>query len=845
MLDQEAGTAQLKARHPLNCEERRKHVVSIAAVSCSGATSESADVRINVKDVNEYIPEWSQEEYSGQVEEDRMADFILQVTAKDKDCSPTFGEICQYSITSPDQPFQINQEGVISNSLALSATESRSHVLSVVATDCGGKESSPVLVTITVLPKCSTSWSDVSTSMTYIPGTGPQPVFPASHLTLCPAVCPVSQLETTITLHTDHVGVGCDRDTYSLLSQRKMCGASNQAVELLPAQSDASSWVNDLNGNQEREAGPVYEFDGTRGVVVPDQVISHHLGSEFTLSTWMKHEAKSEDKHAKEHILCLADDHRKNRHHASLFIRNCKLVLLLRRDYQEEERNVFKPAEWRWSLPQVCDNRWHHFAVSMSPETGAQLYLDGELWQHQQNNPEIIDDWPLHPAADLKTTLTVGACWHGSDMKMKHIFNGYLAGLSVLSGKREHVEVLKCLVQCSESLQLPATNLLEPGMEMVTNSHGTQVTIDGDNVENMNQLVRQVAYLNTREFPAPGKRRLEISTRVTCTDGTERHVPPAVSGVLVMTVPQPIITISGTENISRQYDSFKTGVKIFSDLKISVYKTQGEADVVSRGEKEKVDKCSISVFPPLNPDHEEIKLPVMMMKSLNLFGEVTSGGAAVDISGADMIYNYQQVLRQVTYTNLKPAYYLNRQFKMVCSQLDMRFTSNEYIQTLTVVHPAPILSSENILESKAAHHQVAQHNVDVSSPHLTQHEYYAGGANGQAQQSHLAVGLVIMSVCVLLGILVLAMARMRSLHRKHVREEQEVEMAWDDAALNITVNPLEDAGNSITRPDKMLDAEMYHDSSDEEMYGSSDEDDEDDDEDDAPSRHRLEWDDGL
>ena len=27
------------------------------------------------------------------------------------------------------------------------------------------------------------------------------------------------------------------RDTYSLQSQRKMCGASNQAVELLPAQS--------------------------------------------------------------------------------------------------------------------------------------------------------------------------------------------------------------------------------------------------------------------------------------------------------------------------------------------------------------------------------------------------------------------------------------------------------------------------------------------------------------------------------------------------------------------------------------------------------------------------------
>ena len=56
----------------------------------------------------------------------------------------------------------------------------------------------------------------------------------------------------------------------------------------------------------------------------------------------------------------------------------------------------------------------------------------------------------------METSLTVGACW-----------------------RRKDSEVLKCLVQCSESLQLPATNLLEPGMEMVTNSQGSQVTIDG------------------------------------------------------------------------------------------------------------------------------------------------------------------------------------------------------------------------------------------------------------------------------------------------------------------------------------------------------------------------------
>ena len=172
---------------------------------------------------------------------------------------------------------------------------------------------------------------------------------------------------------------------------------------------------------------------------------------------------------------------------------------------------------------------------------------------------------------------------------------------------------------------------------------------------------------------------MEIATIVACRDGTEKRVPSAVSGVMVMTVPQPIITISGAENVSKEYDQFKAGVRVFADLKISVSRNSGAQE--SQG-REKVDQCTMSVFPPLNPDHEMIKLPESMMKSLNLAGSLSPGGGVAEIKGADMIYNYEGVLRQVTYINLKPAYYLNRQFKIVCSELNLRFTSNEFIQTV-------------------------------------------------------------------------------------------------------------------------------------------------------------------
>lgn len=196
-----------------------------------------------------------------------------------------------------------------------------------------------------------------------------------------------------------------------------------------------------------------------------------------------------------------------NRHHYALFVRNCRLILLLRRDFGEGDLNIFRPAEWRWKIPevlyslkttiinhllfrdfgrptissdllsaeciitisrqqsiiffcsitinihqssqkiscsyvgsmmtvimnhyhsawscslcihfhylfpsQVCDDEWHHYAINVR-FPNVELFIDGEPFHSTDGkDPEVIDDWPLHPAHGVNTTMVVGACWQG------------------------------------------------------------------------------------------------------------------------------------------------------------------------------------------------------------------------------------------------------------------------------------------------------------------------------------------------------------------------------------------------------------------------------------------------
>ncbi|CAG2183104.1 unnamed protein product, partial [Oppiella nova] len=187
--------------------------------------------------------------------------------------------------------------------------------------------------------------------------------------------------------------------------------------------------------------------------------------------------------------------------------------------------------------------------------------------------------------------------------------------------------------------------------------------------------------------------------------------------------------------------------------------------------------------------------------------------------GADSVHNYQQILRQLVYFNRKPAYYLNRAFKLSCSELNGRFSSNDYIQTLTVIHPkvdqqkqqspptAPQQKSalhpnDHIMIQTApvAHAQVNEHKVDVKEARIKSASGFLEGgglidasdAFGRttamnARLSPIVVGhavTIIIVVCVgfLVFMIVLGVIRIRAAHqRSGDHRDDDQEMAWDDS----------------------------------------------------------------
>lgn len=205
----------------------------------------------------------------------------------------------------------------------------------------------------------------------------------------------------------------------------------------------------------------------------------------------------------------------------------------------------------------------------------------------------------------------------------------------------------------------------------------------------------------------------------------------------------------------------------------------------------------------------------------------------VEMIGYDTIENYQHILKSLVYINKKPAYYLNRVFKLTCSQVDDHFRSAEYTLTLTVLHPKqqptsaatssnvvmavpsviPTSASEGQIHSSAAvaaeSHDTNQyahamlHSHDIQESQSKVHNLAHDKA--QLASSHSTMLIVVICASFVLLICGVGIARLRNngsgsgtsqsqnldKHQPCPKVAPEQQLDWDDSALTITINPMQ------------------------------------------------------
>uniref|UniRef100_A0A665VYV5 Calsyntenin-2 n=1 Tax=Echeneis naucrates TaxID=173247 RepID=A0A665VYV5_ECHNA len=806
VLNGTSGEGQLRARGLVDCELQKEYTFIIQAHDCGsgpggteGKKSHKAVVHIQVNDVNEFAPVFREPRYHAAVTEGKIYDSILQVEATDQDCSPQYSQICNYQITTTTTPFAIDRNGNIRNTEKLIYDRQQQYEIQVTAWDCGQKRAlHSVPVRIDVKPVCKPGWQGWNKRVDYEPGTGSKQLFPKMHLETCGG--PLSSVRTTVELQTSHIGKGCDRETYSEKSLQKLCGASSGSTDLLPAPSAATNWTASLVTDSGRDSDLIFRFDGRQAAKIPDWVVPQNLTDQFTIATWMKHGPSPGLRAEKETLLCNSDKTEMNRHHYSLYVHNCRLVFLLRRDFTQVD--TFRPAEFHWKLEQICDKEWHYYVINVEFPV-VTLYVDGVTY-----DPYLVtDDWPIHPS-QIDVQLTVGACWTGNKgensgevtkPRFTQYFRGSLSGLTIRPGKIESQKVISCLQACKEGLDINSLESLDKNIKFHFNPAQSILVMEGEELENMNAAVRKVSYINSRQFPTPGIRRLRISTAVQCFgEDTCITIPDIDAVVMVLQPSEPRITITGVERLSRPAADLRAsgGVDLFQDLHI--ISTVTRADEIIHN----LDYCDVLVLgEELRPGQESLQLQPSALLGKHL-------DSTNSTSGVDSMANYEQVVRQVRYYNWQPEPLLERRFRLTCSELNGRYTSNEFNLEVSVLHSSEAGEHVNHMIAPPQYMQMVHHPSMI-------HGLYPSHNSGVPSA---ATVVIVMCIAALVVVVVLGIYRIHLTHQQEVKMAEtakEADATWKDSALTITVNPMEVGGGGMWQDEDDITSAESDDSEEE------------------------------
>jgi len=908
ILDKHQGTAVVRVKAgapPIDCSHN-EYNVEIVAVRCADdlARSNPATLKISIKDTNNHVPEFDAPWYSFDVEEGKVVSDIARLYTSDKDCGHPYGKICRYEITNALEgfPFHIDDQGVLSNTRPLNRSDAESHILTVVAYDCGMQRSKSTLVTINVRKSCvdglrNVLKSDVS-ALQYMPGTGPRTLLPEAELLICPSDKKCEVKSASLSLDLETVKDENNEDE----SLTKKCGANLKTIELLPrpkvvnerdviigkdgkekelllesaenlskkekeilakadededddGAEDEDDNDEDLTSEKQNDT-PIerYVFDGkTNSVIVPSTTVKQVIPERFTLSFSMKHAAGSKDEQKeKQNILCETDDFNMNRHHFAVYIRHCKLELLLRREAAHASAE-FRAAEWRWESPEICDDQWHSYAIQFKDLDNVALFVDGRKFENNDRNPEILDDWPLHETKEMKTKLVVGACWHGRSQQMVQFFKGRLQNVYLLSNEVEQEAAIECLHQPKERLVF--NEQLDKGESAVFSKQQTHLALTANNLEDLSLLLQKVQYVNTAASKHPGKRRLTLTPTVMC--GTEkRNLASYETSIQVKKPQDPIISISGQNLINTNRHSLKVGTAMLPDLQITITQNNnGKDEDVT--ENYTLDWCKLHLKPSRDMDLEYFSSPAALIASMNVDFEHDAQG--ILLKGDERANGYKEVLSKIHYFNTRPESYNKRMYTVQCSMQKGKVVSNEFFVTMTIdgeldeaieklEQTSKKLDAEELDKNSdfvkhfepSAFDQLGsnrlQNILEMDLPRPKALLSHRGYEMGQGAVAGGAVAIVVV-ICVgfLLVLLVVGVLKMRDTPMPSRRRRQRKNpsqphdgMEWDNDGMNITVNPLDDvekqeqtaAYSEEEEEESSDDGESYHD---EEDYSEDDE----------------------
>lgn len=116
--------------------------------------------------------------------------------------------------------------GILKIVQPLNYSSSHTHVISVVAYDCGMKHSKQVLVTVKVNEVCTIGLTGLNNHVPYVPGDGIKHIMNSvTDLKLCELDCQTRSIEGKVQLHTKSAGRKyCDRERYNAKTLKSSCG---------------------------------------------------------------------------------------------------------------------------------------------------------------------------------------------------------------------------------------------------------------------------------------------------------------------------------------------------------------------------------------------------------------------------------------------------------------------------------------------------------------------------------------------------------------------------------------------------------------------------------------------